>query len=204
MKIAITGHSDGIGQAIYQRLMSRFPLQGYSRANGFDIANQHERSSLLQLSDDCDILINNAWSTEKPLAQLELAKEWYGLNQNQHRFLINIGSFMTAVYDAKETYPQLHDELLELRPVERFYDYMTCKKELEIFTVQINSANTICRATNIRPAVVDTKMVPFNIRALFEQLIQSQQIAQVVEQVVDNWTQGILISTVDIENTKYK
>ena len=39
MKIAITGHTKGIGKALYDNLSQQHEVEGYSRSNGFDISN---------------------------------------------------------------------------------------------------------------------------------------------------------------------
>ena len=42
--IAITGHTQGIGSAIYERLgYSGYQCKGYSRSTGWDIVAQHKQ-----------------------------------------------------------------------------------------------------------------------------------------------------------------
>ena len=56
MKIAITGHTKGIGKACAD-VFSEHEVIGFSRSNGFDI---QAIEPILDSSNDCDVFINNA------------------------------------------------------------------------------------------------------------------------------------------------
>lgn len=60
MKIAITGHSKGIGKELYNIFDSDHQVEGFSRSNGFDIATHHKL--IARSVKDCDVFVNNAWS----------------------------------------------------------------------------------------------------------------------------------------------
>ena len=90
MKIAITGHSAGIGQA----LANEFALQGHeivglSRRNGFNIRSIPKIADMIE---PCDLFVNNA---QVGFAQtellFELAKRWEG----QRKPVIVISTMMT-------------------------------------------------------------------------------------------------------------
>lgn len=92
MKIAITGHSAGIGQA----LANLYELQGHevvglSRRNGYNIRSIPKLTNKIK---DCDIFINNA---QVGFAQTELLfavyKEWQGI---ENKKIINISTLMTS------------------------------------------------------------------------------------------------------------
>ena len=58
MKIAITGHTKGIGKAI----ANLYPdYIGFSRSNDFDIGNPDCVNRIVELSKNCDIFVNNAY-----------------------------------------------------------------------------------------------------------------------------------------------
>lgn len=58
MKIAITGHTRGIGKALAKQYASLgHEVIGISRSNGFNIANTQ---SILDVVEHCDVFINNA------------------------------------------------------------------------------------------------------------------------------------------------
>ena len=81
-KIAITGHSSGIGQAIFERYSPN--AIGFSRSNGYDISK--DMWSIIAESQDCDIFVNNAQSD---FSQTELL---YALAKNFKGLIVNIGS----------------------------------------------------------------------------------------------------------------
>jgi hypothetical protein len=67
MKIVITGHTSGIGKAIY----SQFGGIGLSRSTGFDIT----KDSILPYIDNDTCFINNAFTLDDPYAQIRLLYE---------------------------------------------------------------------------------------------------------------------------------
>jgi hypothetical protein len=90
-RIAITGHSAGIGQA----LAKIYELQGHeiiglSRRNGYNIRSIPK---LVEKIQDCDVFINNAQSG---FAQTELLFAVYKLWQGkENKKIINISTMMT-------------------------------------------------------------------------------------------------------------
>ena len=59
MKIAITGHSKGIGKACHDLLSKEHEVIGLSRKNGFNI---EEVEPIILVANSCDVFINNAYS----------------------------------------------------------------------------------------------------------------------------------------------
>lgn len=91
MKVAITGHSAGIGQAlanIYKQ--NGHDVIGLSRRNGFNIRSIPK---IINECKNCDVFINNAQSG---FAQTELLfamfKEWQNI---ENKKIINISTMMT-------------------------------------------------------------------------------------------------------------
>ena len=58
MKIAITGHSKGIGKELYNILSLDHTCEGFSRSNGFDIEKQQDL--IVKGIHKCDVFVNNA------------------------------------------------------------------------------------------------------------------------------------------------
>ena len=88
MKIAITGHTRGIGKAIAD-LLPEHEIIGLSRSNGYDITDVKK---IVDAAKDCDIFINNAYhefDQEKILKALNI--EW----KNTDKVIISIGSTVT-------------------------------------------------------------------------------------------------------------
>ena len=44
MKVAITGHTKGLGKELYNRFDD---VLGFSSSNGYDISNNYERSNII-------------------------------------------------------------------------------------------------------------------------------------------------------------
>ena len=89
MKIALTGHSKGLGQALFEFLSRIHEIIGFSRNNGYDIKSPFARKKIIKASKDCDIFINlvhNYYHQTDLL--LELHKSWKGLQ----KYIINIGT----------------------------------------------------------------------------------------------------------------
>lgn len=87
MKIAITGHSAGIGQSFARRLASMgHDIVGISRRDGYNIRNIPKTVDVIQ---DCDLFINNA---QAGYAQTELLykiwEKWKG-DPNKSIWLIS-------------------------------------------------------------------------------------------------------------------
>ena len=57
MKVAITGHTKGLGKELYNRFDD---VLGFSSSNGYDISNNYERSNIILQIEECDLFINNA------------------------------------------------------------------------------------------------------------------------------------------------
>jgi NAD(P)-dependent dehydrogenase (short-subunit alcohol dehydrogenase family) len=95
MKIAVTGHTQGIGQSlsrVYQQHGHK--VVGFSRSNGFDITDPTARQKIVQASQDCDVFINNAHSSPGDFAQTDLLFELWAAWEGQHKTIVNISSSM--------------------------------------------------------------------------------------------------------------
>jgi hypothetical protein len=92
MKVAITGHTNGIGYGLYNFFNPN--VKGFSRANGYDINSFNDRSKIIAESADCDIFINNAHSNFGQMYMLlDLFRNWKNLDKT----IINIGSRITEI-----------------------------------------------------------------------------------------------------------
>lgn len=90
MKIAITGHSKGIGKALFEELTKRGNhVVGYSRTNGFDISISSVRDHIVAESIETDVFINNAYSSP---GQYELLESLTNVWSEQNKLIVNIGS----------------------------------------------------------------------------------------------------------------
>ena len=91
MKIAITGHSAGIGQALAKQYEQRgHEIVGLSRRNGYNIRSIPKVAGMIE---PCDMFINNA---QVGFAQTELlfeiCRRWRNI---KGKHIINISTMMT-------------------------------------------------------------------------------------------------------------
>lgn len=61
MKCIVTGHTSGVGQAIYNHFLNKgWEVIGMSRSNGYDISLNQEK--IIAESQECDIFVNCAYA----------------------------------------------------------------------------------------------------------------------------------------------
>lgn len=93
MKVAITGHTAGIGKRAYERLSP--DIRGFSRSNGYNINNPADRHRIIMESADCDLFINNATSGYGQTALfIDLFKVW---RDDPNKTIINVGSRIAEI-----------------------------------------------------------------------------------------------------------
>ena len=80
MKYAVTGHTQGIGKGIFDRLSTN--CLGFSKSTGYDITKKVDRLSIIKQIKDCDVFINNATdSMGQTLMLIDLFYEWKDLEK---------------------------------------------------------------------------------------------------------------------------
>ena len=92
MKIAITGHSSGIGSSLdtILSLTTDYEIRGYSKSNGWNIAEDNGDKIINELIDyDPDVLFNNAYY---PQIQNKICETLYTKWSEQDKIIINTGS----------------------------------------------------------------------------------------------------------------
>ena len=93
MKIAITGHTHGIGKSFAEQLMKRgHEIIGISRRDGENIRRIQHTATLIE---PAELFINNAQSY---YAQTELLYEVWTRWRNQRKWVWNISTIMTVSY----------------------------------------------------------------------------------------------------------
>jgi len=125
MKYAITGHTQGIGQGLYQRLAPS--AIGFSLSTGYDIRKIEDRIRIIQESADCDVFINNA---PAGFSQTELFLELFKLWKDKDKTIINVGSRIAEL----EKLPDVHAHLV---------DYQAEKLILKEMSLRL--PNSVCK-----------------------------------------------------------
>jgi nucleoside-diphosphate-sugar epimerase len=119
MKIAITGHTVGIGKSIHDQLVAKgHRVIGFSRSQGWDISDSSARSRMVEQVQDCDVFVNNA---HHEYSQCQLLSALHESWQGQKKTIINIGSSITMRWDTKNRNPQYRNEKLALDDACEFY-----------------------------------------------------------------------------------
>ena len=139
MRIALTGHTSGIGKALYKRCEEQsFPRHepiGFSRSNGFNI-NNPER--IVSEAIECNVFVNNA---HDKFAQVDLLYGMWHFWKDQDKQIICISSLAP---DVTKNSPQ---------------PYSTEKNALDHACEQLQNSKGKCRVINIKPGYVDTPRV---------------------------------------------
>jgi nucleoside-diphosphate-sugar epimerase len=94
MKIAITGHTQGLGLA-FCNYFKDHEVIGFSRSGGYDIVDPTVRNKILQELQGADIFINNAYNDFDD-SQLQLLISAYNLWQGTNKVIVNISSRYTT------------------------------------------------------------------------------------------------------------
>jgi len=95
MKVAVTGHTQGIGKAIFDYFQTNNQVHGFSRSNGYNIKFPHVRQQIVELSKDFDIFVNNAYNSyddSQLMLLTAIAEQW----RNKDKLIINISSRYTS------------------------------------------------------------------------------------------------------------
>jgi nucleoside-diphosphate-sugar epimerase len=137
MKIAITGHSAGIGQALARIFEAQgHEVVGLSRRNGYNIRSLPKVAGIIE---PCDMLINNA---QVGYAQTELLFEIWRRWRGQQKCIVNVGTQMTDMF---------------LPPKEEWDEYIIQKKALDLATQLLEQRNEWPRLLLVRPGQIATQ-----------------------------------------------
>lgn len=134
MKIAITGHTDGIGKRLYDTLIKKYEVVGYSRSNGFDIKNYDK---IIKEIDDCDVFINNAFEKQYQTKLFELVFNMWKLLP---KTIINMNS--SCVYETSDWNPE-------------YADNKKIFKDVSMNIIRSNTDKKV-RVTNLYPATLSS------------------------------------------------
>lgn len=162
MKIAITGHTAGIGQALAELYSAQgHEIVGLSRRNGYNIRSLPKVAAMIE---PCDMFINNA---QVGFAQTELLWEVWQRWIGQSKIIVNISTGMVAEEHAPN-------------PV--WDQYLVQKKALELAHVQCRHRSSLPNLLLVRPGMIATQ--PGQEPPLYENVNEYAQ--EVVEWIAKN------------------
>tara|TARA_B100000965_G_scaffold397277_1_gene413565 strand:- start:7751 stop:8296 length:546 start_codon:yes stop_codon:yes gene_type:complete len=137
-KIAVTGHTRGIGKAVYEAFLPN--SVGCSKSIGVgDISTQDGRTSILHQALNCDVFINNAHDGFHQVEMLNtMFKAW---QHKEGKHIINIGVDTVPYTDWQVVYRQY--------PIEK----MALHAQAELLQNEKRS----CKITTLALGYVDTE-----------------------------------------------
>ena len=179
MKVAITGHTKGIGKAI-AGLYYTDEVLGFSRSNGFDISDPETVSKIIAESAICDVFINNAYHD---FAQCTLLDGMFELWKNDStKTIVNIISRAKYGLGKAKFYGQTKIELYAKAKSMMFSDKR-------------------CRIININPGYVETDMTS-NVHGEYN-MLTPEQLANMIKWCL-NQPQGVEVGELSVWcNTLY-
>lgn len=145
-RIAIIGHTKGIGKAIAELYKSKkYEVVGLSRSNGFDIETKQE--AIMTRLADCELIVINAFGGR---GQLELLKRIYSLYNNHYKKVVVITSTSGTEQGQDDTVTD-----------KNYKEYCRLKKELigYVSDLQEELFNKPLSVYDVCPDVVDTDMI---------------------------------------------
>lgn len=116
MKVAITGHTKGIGKALFDHFTAGgHEVLGFSRSNGYHLPQDY--MNVINAAKECDVFVNNAYSRD---AQALILTQLCGIDwANQDKKIVNICSMAALMPVHHQPMYAAHKAAL-LRVVENF------------------------------------------------------------------------------------
>ena len=190
MKIAITGHTKGIGKACADLLGQQHEIVGLSRSNGFDI--QQTNMCAMKIVP-CDVFINNAYQGTCQSQLFEVVfKHW----KDKSKTIINLGTralyehnFSGSIYSSDK------------RHFQHAVEHITFGRQ--------GGFDKQCRVMNLNPGYVNTDMANLNLstegmsnKPPPEDMLTAEHMAELVKWMLDT-PQQYEIYDLSIWNTTY-
>lgn len=160
MKIIVTGHSNGIGKALFEYFLKEGHIVvGYSKSTGHDISDEKIRKEILKAVHDADIFVNNAYNNYDD-SQLELLKGACELWKDTDKIILNVSTRATRF----KTTPYAQSKL----KVDEFCDTQLYNRPYIV---------------NLKPGFVDTRRVADKT----ENKMTVDEFVDVVNVILKNW-----------------
>jgi short-subunit dehydrogenase len=157
-RVAITGHTRGLGAALFERFSVSDMVVGLSRSNGFDI---RKIDKIIERIDECDVFINNAYDR---YSQVDLLYAVYDMWKDKEKKIINIGSLASmGIRDYLQPYA-IHKKALHEAHTQIAYQQNKCKSYIfnigYITDSQTDVAELIYNTVNNKMYIGEVKVMP--------------------------------------------
>ncbi len=159
MKLAITGHTKGLGAVI----AANYHSVGFSKSLGYDIQDPAVRTRIVAEASDCTVFVNNAYAG---FAQVDLLYELFEVWQDQPKLIINISSNSGDGIKHK------------------IHPYAVHKAALDKASEQLAYLDKSCKISTVRPGWLDTTRVA----AWDGKKITPSHLLQVFDLIIDSWS----------------
>lgn len=144
MKVAVTGHTRGIGQGIHDYFLSNgHEVSGFSRSNGYDLNDERVQEQIVQETLDHDIFVNNAFNHLGGFAQTQLLHKLFPHWKDKGAWIFNISSIASDYIAGRQ----------EATP------YPITKLALDSYVKQLAWTLPRVNLVLIRPGRVDTPLI---------------------------------------------
>jgi len=176
-RIAITGHTKGIGKQLWNRLEERgFDLKGYSKSTGYNLQRVSTCKKVVQEVVDwnADVFINNAYVPDNQVRLLYLMYEHW---QNKPRLIVNLSATSS---DSITNFSQMGYN-------EHWTPYVSDKARLDWASLQL--ANMYkkgkCRVSLVKPGFVDTESTAMFRDFAEDYMMTADSVAEQLEWLID-------------------
>lgn len=176
MKVAVTGHTSGIGQGLYQYFESQgHEVLGFSKSNGYVLPEAEDQ--VFEQLQSCDVFVNNSLPIT---SQISLLKRLWPKWKNTDKKIIVIGSISAHL---QYTSPPGLEE------------YQQQKKELDMVCNTLRYSPLLyrdrlasqCSLIAIHPGFVDTNIFSMTsplARPPMDHMLSVAQVVDVVDYVL--------------------
>lgn len=155
-KVAITGHTRGIGKALWDYYEGCTRL-GFSKTEGWDLDNKQICDAVVHNIKDYDIFINNAPNENQTYLFEQIHKMWYG----QDKIIINLSS---NVGDTSLNIMERVEQRVGEQLIGPFKKYVGMKSKLDKLSTDIVMDSHVTGeykpwVINIKPYAIDTDYI---------------------------------------------
>jgi short-subunit dehydrogenase len=176
-RIAITGHTKGIGEQLWNRLEDRgFELKGFSRSNGYNLLKTSTCKKVVKEVKEwnADVFINNAYVPDNQVRLLYLMYEQW---QDRPRLIVNLSATSS---DSITNFSQMG-----YNP--DWTPYVSDKARLDWASLQL--ANMYkkgkCRVSLVKPGFVDTDSTAMFKDFAEDYMMTADSVAEQLEWLID-------------------
>lgn len=176
-RVAITGHTKGIGEQLWNRLEDRgIQLKGFSKSTGYNLQRVSTCKKVVQEVVDwnADVFINNAYVPDNQVRLLYLLYEHW---ENKPRLIVNLSATSS---DSITNFSQMGYN-------ENWTPYVSDKARLDFASLQL--ANMYkkgkCRVSLVKPGFVDTDSTAMFKEFAEDYMMTADSVAEQLEWLID-------------------